>query len=35
MLSPSAEASITPTITDLHRDNLLAFLNIGFKEGRY
>ena len=35
MLSPSAEAIITPTITDLHRDNLLAFLNIGFEEGRY
>ena len=35
VLSPSAEPILTPTITDLHRDNLLAYLETGYQEGRY
>ncbi len=34
-LSPSAEPIVTPQITDRHRDNLLAYLQVGYDEGRY
>ena len=34
-LSPSAEPIVAPTITDLHRDNLLAYFEVGYEEGRF
>ena len=34
-LSPSAEPIVTPEITDLHRDNLLAYLQLGYDKGEY
>jgi hypothetical protein len=34
-LSLSAEPIITPTITDLHRDNLLTYFDVAYEEGKY
>lgn len=34
-LSPSAEPIVSPTITDLHRDNLLCYLDEGYAFGFY
>ena len=34
-LGPSAELIVTPTITDLHRDNLLTYFRVGRELGKY
>jgi uroporphyrinogen-III decarboxylase len=34
-LASCAEPIVTPTITNLHRDNLLTYLKIGYEQGKY